>query len=35
MSNLSKIRRQEMLDYLHQLKEIHNDDESILTILTS
>jgi len=29
MSNLSKIRRQEMLDYLHQLKEIHNDDESI------
>lgn len=28
MSNLSQQKRQEMLDYLNQLKEIHTDDES-------
>lgn len=32
MSNLSQKRRQEMLDYINQLKEIHNDDESIIAL---
>lgn len=32
MSNLSQIKRQEMLDYIHQLKEIHSDDESIIAL---
>lgn len=32
MSNLSKIKRQEMLDYISQLKAIHNDDESIIAL---
>lgn len=29
MSNLSQIKRREMLDYIAELKEVHNDDESI------
>lgn len=32
MSNLSQKKRQEMLDYITQLKEIHNDDESIIAL---
>lgn len=32
MSNLSQARRQEMLDYISQLKEIHSDDESIIAL---
>lgn len=32
MSNLSQEKRQEMLDYIAQLKEIHNDDESIIAL---
>ncbi|WP_025729097.1 site-specific DNA-methyltransferase [Atopobacter phocae] len=32
MSNLSQIKRQEMLDYINQLKEIHSDDESIIAL---
>lgn len=32
MSNLSQQKRQEMLDYLNQLKEIHTDDESRIAL---
>lgn len=32
MANLSKIKREKMLDYLEKLKEINNDDESIRAI---
>lgn len=32
MANLSKIKRQKMLDYLEKLKEINNDDENIRAI---
>lgn len=32
MNNLSQIKRQEMLDYINQLKEIHSDDESIIAL---
>lgn len=32
MVNLSKIKREKMLDYLEKLKEINNDDESIRAI---
>ena len=32
MSNLSQIRRAEMLEYLHHLKEIHTDDESRIAL---
>lgn len=32
MSNLSQIKRQAMLDYIAQLKELHNDDESIIAL---
>ena len=28
MANLSKIKREKMLDYLEKLKEINNDDEN-------
>ena len=29
MANLSKIRREQMLDFLEQLKKHHSDDQSI------
>lgn len=32
MANLSKIKREKMLDYLKKLKEINNDDENIRAI---
>lgn len=32
MANLSKIRREKMLDYLEKLKELNNDDENIRAI---
>ena len=32
MSNLSKIKREKMLDYLEKLKELNNDDENIRAI---
>lgn len=32
MANLSKIKREKMLDYLEKLKEINNDDENIRAI---
>ena len=32
MSNLSQIRRAEMLEYLNHLKEIHTDDESRIAL---
>lgn len=32
MANLSKIKRENMLDYLEKLKEINNDDENIRAI---
>lgn len=32
MSNLSKIRRNQMLDFLEKLKEQHSDDESLIAI---
>ncbi len=32
MANLSKIRREKMLEYLEKLKEINNDDENIRAI---
>ena len=32
MSNFSQQKRQEMLDYLNQLKEIHTDDESRIAL---
>ena len=32
MANLSKIKREKMLDYLKKLKEINNDDENIRVI---
>lgn len=32
MSNLSQQKRQEILDYIAQLKDIHNDDESIIAL---
>lgn len=32
MGNLSQIRRDEMLEYLNHLKEIHTDDESRIAI---
>ncbi|EGT5008213.1 TPA: site-specific DNA-methyltransferase [Clostridioides difficile] len=32
MSNLSQAKRKEMLDYISKLKEIHNDDESIIAL---
>lgn len=32
MSNLSQIKRKQMLDYINQLKEIHSDDESIIAL---
>ena len=32
MANLSKIKRERMLEYLKRLKEINNDDENIRTI---
>ena len=32
MSNLSQIKRQKMLDYINQLKDIHKDDESIIAL---
>ncbi len=32
MANLSKIKREKMLEYLEKLKEINNDDENIRAI---
>lgn len=32
MANLSKIRREKMLNYLEKLKEFNNDDENIRAI---
>lgn len=32
MSNLSSLKRQEMLNYIEQLKEIHKDDDSIVAL---
>ena len=32
MTNLSKIKREKMLEYLKKLKEINNDDENIRVI---
>ena len=32
MTNLSKIKRKKMLDYLQKLKEINNNNENINTI---
>ena len=32
LSNLSQIRRAEMLEYLNHLKEIHTDDESRIAL---
>lgn len=32
MSNLTKSKREKMLDYLYKLREIHNDDENIVAI---
>ena len=32
MTNLSKIKREKMLEYLKKLKEINNDDENIRAI---
>ena len=32
MSNLSQIRRAEMLEYLHHLKEIHTDYKSRIAL---
>lgn len=32
MANLSKIKREKMLDYLEQLKEINTDDENVRAI---
>lgn len=32
MSNISKRRREEMLAYLHRLKEIHTGDEDLIAI---
>ncbi|MFU9974732.1 hypothetical protein ACNF5K_02600 [Fannyhessea vaginae] len=32
MANLSKIKREKMLDYLEKLKAINNDDENIRAI---
>ncbi len=32
MANLSKIKREKMLDYLENLKEINTDDENIRAI---
>ena len=32
MANLSKIKREKMLDYLENLKDLNNDDENIRAI---
>lgn len=32
MSNLSKIRRDKMIEFLETLKEQHSDDESLIAI---
>ena len=32
MSNLSQEKRREMLDYIAKLKQIHQDDESIIAL---
>lgn len=32
MANLSKIKREKMLEYLENLKELNNDDENIRAI---
>ena len=32
MANLSKIRRDKMIQFLEALKEQHNDDESLIAI---
>ena len=32
MSNLSQQKREEMLNYINHLKEIHTDDESIIAL---
>ena len=32
MVNLSKVKRQKMIEYLEMLKRIHNDDENIRAI---
>lgn len=32
MSNLSQLKRKQMLDYVNKLKEIHKDDESIIAL---
>ena len=32
MANLSKIKREKMLAFLKKLKEMHNDDESLIAI---
>lgn len=32
MANLSKIKREKMLEYLEKLKKINNDDENIRAI---
>ena len=32
MANLSKIKREKMLDYFEKIKEINNDDENIRAI---
>ena len=32
MANLSKIKREKMLDYLEKLKEINNDDENLVFV---
>ncbi len=32
MTNLSKIKREKMLNYLEKLKELNNDDENIRAI---
>lgn len=33
MSNLSKIRRDKMIEFLETLKEQHSDDESLIAII--
>lgn len=34
MANLSKIKREKMLDYLEKLKEINNDDENLVFVFS-
>ncbi len=32
MSNLSKVRREQMIDFLEKIKEMHNDDDSLIAL---